>query len=253
VLAHLDIRQASLAGRKRPGILGGLWLVVAAAVTTTGCTATDNRFAAWDYLSPALFQPNCATVSCHSRAAAVSGLDFSDPDRGYRSLTGLPIWIVDPNGTDAQGCRRIDSDNGPTVVCERPQRPLVVAYDPSSSRVINMMRARGATRMPPDRALPEADIQLVERWILDGARRTPDGPPAPTDPYAPDSGSDASDGGAGARRDGAGRDGSGQGGGDSSAAVDGRADGGVDGPADASTGGGADAPADTKAGDGGGQ
>jgi hypothetical protein len=42
-----------------------------------------------------------------------------------------------------------------------------------------MLRARGAPRMPPDRPLPEADIALVERWILDGARRAPDGVPAP--------------------------------------------------------------------------
>jgi hypothetical protein len=34
-----------------------------------------------------------------------------------------------------------------------------------------MLRARGATRMPPDRPLPEADIELVEQWILNGATR----------------------------------------------------------------------------------
>ena len=32
-----------------------------------------------------------------------------------------------------------------------------------------MLRAQGAARMPPDRPLPEADIELVERWILNGA------------------------------------------------------------------------------------
>jgi hypothetical protein len=34
---------------------------------------------------------------------------------------------------------------------------------------VQMLRARGARRMPPDRPLPEADIRLVERWILAGA------------------------------------------------------------------------------------
>ena len=41
-----------------------------------------------------------------------------------------------------------------------------------------MLRARSAPRMPPDRPLPEADIELVEAWILDGARSAPGGPPA---------------------------------------------------------------------------
>jgi hypothetical protein len=119
----------------------------------------------------------------------VAGLDFSEPDRGYTSLTGLSIWIVDPDGLPANGCRPAAG----TIICERPHRPTVVAYDPASSRLVNMLRARGAPRMPPDRALPEADIALIERWILDGARQTPDGPPAPTDPYAPsnDAGADA--------------------------------------------------------------
>jgi hypothetical protein len=116
------------------------------------------------------------------------------------------------------------------VVCERSQRPLVVAYDPSSSRVVNMMRARGATRMPPDRALPEADIALFERWILDGARRTPGGPPAATDPYAPEAGVD------GATPD----------------AADGSPDRAADATGDRSADAAADAGADTAARDGGG-
>jgi hypothetical protein len=51
------------------------------------------------------------------------------------------------------------------------------------------MRARNAARMPPDRPLPEASIELVERWIRAGALyedestadagtdARPDGPP----------------------------------------------------------------------------
>jgi hypothetical protein len=105
----------------------------------------------------------------------VAGLDFSKPDHGYTSLTALTIWVVNPDGTPDQGCQTVDG----TVVCAHPNRPLVVAFDPAESRLVNMLRARGAPRMPPDRPLPEADIELVERWILDGARRTPDGPPAP--------------------------------------------------------------------------
>jgi hypothetical protein len=34
-----------------------------------------------------------------------------------------------------------------------------------------MLRADGANRMPPDRPLAEADVVLIERWILNGAQK----------------------------------------------------------------------------------
>ena len=69
--------------------------------------------------------------------------------------------------------------------CER-DRPLVVAFDDSQSRLVAMLRAQDAPRMPPDRPLPEVDIALVEAWIRDGARERPGGPPAGVEP--PDAG-----------------------------------------------------------------
>lgn len=149
--------------------LGGLylWSTVLGVVGIGGCgSADDPRPASWSYVSAAIMQPNCATVSCHSQAAAVSGLDFSDADRGYTSLTGLWVWIVDPAGIEANGCRRV----GGQVVCQREHRSLVVPFDPEQSRLIHMLRAEGAPRMPPDRPLSVADIRLVEKWILEGAR-----------------------------------------------------------------------------------
>jgi hypothetical protein len=143
-------------------------LLLSVCVTlSSACGSVDDRPAAWGYISPALFQPACATSSCHSRAVAVAGLDLSDPDRGYTSLTGLWVWIVDPSGTPEQGCKPMDGK----VFCQRPHRPLVTPFDPAQSRVVNMLRAQHAPRMPPDRPLPEADIRLVERWILNGAAK----------------------------------------------------------------------------------
>lgn len=142
-----------------------LLLLGAVASTLLACGA-DSRPASWDYISPVIMQPNCATTSCHSRAAAVAGLDFSDPDRGYISLTGLKVWVVDPGGKD--GCMNMAG----VVVCQRNFRPLVTPYNPEQSRLINMLRARGASRMPPDRPLSEPDIRLIERWIRNGALKT---------------------------------------------------------------------------------
>ena len=138
--------------------------VAAALVAAGGCgDEIDRRPATWGYISPALMQPNCATVSCHGAAAAAAGLDLSDPERGYRSLTGLSVVIPDPMKPEVSKFR-----------------PLVVPYNPDQSRVVHMLRATNAARMPPDRPLSEADIALIERWILNGAKKVPDSarPPA---------------------------------------------------------------------------
>ena len=66
---------------------------IISVLLAAGCGDVDNRPAAWGYISPAIFQPACATSSCHTRAIAQSGVDFSDPDRGYASLTAS--WFVD--------------------------------------------------------------------------------------------------------------------------------------------------------------
>ena len=137
---------------------------------------SDHRPPEWAYISPVIFQPNCATTSCHSKAAAAGGLDFSDPGRGFESLFQLEVWIVDPKATAGQGGCKVAKN---AVVCPRPLRALVTPYNPSQSRLINMLRARGAARMPPDRPLPEVDIRLVERWISNGALFRPE-PAAPS-------------------------------------------------------------------------
>ena len=136
-----------------------------------GCDSVDDRPATWSYLSPAILQTNCASTSCHGPAAAVSGLDFSTPDRGYASLTALWSWVVVAPDAGAPPVGVPCATVGGTLVCERQLRPLVTPYDPAGSRIVNMLRARDAPRMPPDRPLTEADIRLVETWILNGACR----------------------------------------------------------------------------------
>ena len=168
------------------------WAAVALALAGAACGKNDDRPAVWTYVSADLLQPNCATASCHSRGRAVAGLDFSDPDRGYASLIGLKVWVPDPDGTIGGVCKTV----GDTVYCER-DRPLVLAFNPSQSRVVNMLRARAAPRMPPDRPMSEPDIALVESWILDGARETPGGAPAGLPPQGDggvDAGADGSPG-----------------------------------------------------------
>jgi hypothetical protein len=163
----------------RAAITSGL--IVAAALSGVGCGA-DTRPAEWEYIAPMIIEPSCATGSCHSRAAAVAGLDFSTPRKGYTSLMGLKVWIVNPAGTD--GCKPQDG----TVVCQRNFRPMVTPYNPDQSRLVNMLRGRNAARMPPDRPLPEADIALIEKWIRSGATYDRRGQDAGGPDAAPDGG-----------------------------------------------------------------
>lgn len=166
-----------------------------ATLGVVGCGSLDDRPAQWAYLSPAIFQPNCATTSCHSPAAAVSGLDFSTPDNGYASLTRLWLDAVTPpdaGATTSQVPCPTAQVVGTNEVCYL--RPLVTPYDPEGSRVVNMLLARDAPRMPPDRPLPADDIRLVERWILNGACRF--GASCPSD-AGPDRTTGATDGSVG--------------------------------------------------------
>jgi hypothetical protein len=126
-------------------------------VVMGACGGEENRPATWSYISPAIIQPNCATGSCHNTAAAIAGLDLSEKDAGWKSLmqqklpSNRPITAATyPNG--------------------QPPRPLVTPGNPEESRLLNSLRAFGANLMPPNRPLAEADIALVETWILKGAK-----------------------------------------------------------------------------------
>jgi hypothetical protein len=164
-------------------------LVVGAIAS--GC-GSPNRPAEWEYISPVIVEPNCASGSCHSPGTAAAGLDFSNPDVGYSSLTRLWVWIVDRTKEGTTGCGQRDG----TTVCERQYRPLVTPYDPAQSRLVSMLRGRNAPRMPPDRPLDEADIELIERWILDGAKRHANDVAPPQDAGADDANDVSDTGGA---------------------------------------------------------
>ena len=127
-------------------------LLASVCWVAVGCGGEDNRPATWNYVSAAIIQPNCATSSCHSKAAAVAGLDLSTADSGYDDLLKQNL----PNIPES-------------TMRNAATRSMVLPGNPAQSRVVNMMRAFGAARMPPDRPLAEADIQLVEAWILAGA------------------------------------------------------------------------------------
>lgn len=88
----------------------------------------------------------------------MAGLDLSERDAGYKSLTGQKLA---DNGKDRMRSTYNMGAGSP--------RQLVTPYNPGQSRVVNMLHGSGASLMPPDRPLAQADIELVEAWILKGA------------------------------------------------------------------------------------
>jgi hypothetical protein len=113
------------------------WLVAATLLAFAGCGGeTDDRPAKWSFISATIIQPTCATASCHSELVRRAGVDLHDRNTGHRSLLdGL----------------------------------FVRAGDPAGSPMITIMNGEGSIRMPPDFALPIADIQLISSWITAGA------------------------------------------------------------------------------------
>jgi len=127
----------------RTRVAGALGLLVALAA----CGDTDERPATWTYISGSIIQPNCATSRCHAKGSAAFGVQLDSLEGGYTVLVGSPPSAGAPAG-----------------------RNFVVPGDPSAPKRMYLLARQATERMPPDAPLPEADIALVERWILEGAR-----------------------------------------------------------------------------------
>jgi hypothetical protein len=103
-----------------------------------GCAGSpDERPSNWSYIQAAVIAPNCATSSCHSARTAVAGVALDDPNTAYTTL--------------------ID-------------RHYVIPGDDTSTLLL-LLEGDERRRMPPDAPLPQADIDLVRTWIVEGAAK----------------------------------------------------------------------------------
>lgn len=119
------------------------------ALGALGCVEPDDRPATWTYVHAAVIAPNCATSNCHSDLAATAGLDLSGREAAYLFLTGRVC-----EGQELPG---------------EPPRNFVDPGAPETSKLMYLLRGEAVRPMPPDTQLPEVEIELVERWILEGA------------------------------------------------------------------------------------
>jgi hypothetical protein len=113
------------------------------------CEGPEERSSAWEYVHTAILRPACSTAGCHSAASAIAGLDLSTPTAAYSYLLGRACGAPE-NPQDAFG-------------------NYVVPFEPERSRLLYLLRGDRTTVMPPDTRLPNSEIAIVERWILEGA------------------------------------------------------------------------------------
>jgi hypothetical protein len=111
-------------------------LLTCSAALALACGGADTRPADWSYIHAAIVAPSCATASCHSAFVAAGGLAFDDAAETRR------LWVT---------------------------RPYVTPGDPNSA-LMALLEGRERDRMPPDAPLPQADIDLIRRWIEEGAQ-----------------------------------------------------------------------------------
>jgi len=104
--------------------------------------------ASWSYIHEAIIVPNCTASACHSRLSSAFGIELFDREGAYVALTGVVCEQDDP---------------------AQPARNFVSPGDPARSKLIALLRGTEVAPMPPDVPLPEAEIALIEKWILEGA------------------------------------------------------------------------------------
>jgi hypothetical protein len=127
--------------------LGFLALLIVPVVVLVGCGGVDNRPAKWSFIAPAIIEPNCATVSCHSAVAQRAGVILDTRETAYNTLTKRGFVVTCPSGSST--CTDMAA---------------------ATSEILVLMRGQGSQRMPPDYALPESDIHLIQTWISNGAQ-----------------------------------------------------------------------------------
>ncbi len=132
-------------GRDAPRLLPAA--IAALSLSLGACGGDDDRPATFEYIHAAILAPSCATSGCHSDLAEVAGINLESFDEAYLELTG----------------RDCDDDDASV-------RRYVVGGQPEASQLMYLLLdIEVPLAMPPDVALPDPDIDLVERWILEGA------------------------------------------------------------------------------------
>ncbi len=124
-------------------------VVIAIVAIVAGC-AEPARPARWSYIHAAIIQPACTTAGCHSALTAIAGVNLSERQGAYTILTGR-LCGEPPSSLE-------------------PPRNYVTPFSPETSKLYHQLIGENTDVMPPDSPLPDAEIEIVARWIEEGAR-----------------------------------------------------------------------------------
>jgi hypothetical protein len=123
-------------------------LVPLAALLASACgSATDDRPPTLEYITETILAPSCAAAQCHSPFKAQVGDVFDTPEATRRTIVanGL-VFVEDRDAPEASYLIRSLTVGTDSLL------------DPGS----------GTVRMPYDAPMPDADIELIKRWIEAG-------------------------------------------------------------------------------------
>ena len=130
-------------------------MVAAGACGAGACEGIEERPARWSYVHAAILVPACTTAGCHSALTAAAGVNLTDREGAYAVLAGR--------------------------ICGEPMRPgdpprnYVTPFSAEYSQLVYQLRGEDPTGrpyrdvMPPDTPLPDVEVELVARWIDEGA------------------------------------------------------------------------------------
>lgn len=126
-----------------------IWVLGLLLAGGASCDGAEDRSTSFAYIHASILRPSCTSAACHSKLGSQAGVDLSTPEAAYLLLTG-------------RGCTAPDVAGTPPGNFVRPGHP-------ETSELVYLLRGEGGSIMPPDVPLPDVEIEIIERWILDGA------------------------------------------------------------------------------------
>jgi hypothetical protein len=117
--------------------------VLLALIGSACGTEPDTRPETADYIITAILEPTCGRAACHSAASQAKNLAFDTIPSSLCAMTKT----IERHGTMTK---------------------MVVPGHPEASRLYLVLIDSGSP-MPPDQVMPTVNIDLIQRWIDDGA------------------------------------------------------------------------------------